>query len=58
MRMVEIPPDECPNGHRFVVGERTHLVGWDNLHDPPCRVYICRQCGACVFVERIIWRRG
>lgn len=54
VRMAEIPPDRCPNGHRF--GPRLMLVGWDNTHDPPCRVYICRRCDARVWVERIMWR--
>ena len=56
MRMAEVPPGACPNGHPFIVGQRTHLVGWDNQRETPCRVYICRRCDACVWVESIVWR--
>lgn len=54
--MAEVPPAACPNGHPFIVGQRTHLVGWDNQRETPCRVYICRRCDACVWVESIVWR--
>ena len=53
-RMVEIPPTHCPNGHAF--GPGRVLVGWDNTHDPPCRVYICAVCDGRVWVEKIRYR--
>ena len=54
VKVVEVPPERCPAGHRFAdVG---CLVGWDNTHAPPCRVYVCRRCDARVWVERIRYR--
>lgn len=55
----EVPPSGCPYGHRWVVGRRTHMVGWDNLHKPrPCRVYYCSTlgCDGRVWVESVEYR--
>ncbi|WP_158635052.1 hypothetical protein [Tsukamurella asaccharolytica] len=44
MVSVEIGPKRCEAcGSWF--GPHRVLVGWDNLHDPPCRSYTCRACG-------------
>ncbi|MDL9935476.1 hypothetical protein QSJ18_01820 [Gordonia sp. ABSL1-1] len=56
MQIAEVPPGACPNGHPFTLGLRTHLVGWDNQHDPPCRVYQCRRCGARLWIVDPVWR--
>lgn len=40
------PPQTCPNGHSL--GPRRVLVGWDNLHDPPCRTWTCTRCWAVI----------
>lgn len=56
--MAEVPPAACPNGHPFIVGQRTHLVGWDNQRETPCRVYYCSTpgCDGRVWVESVEYR--
>lgn len=49
-RLVEIPPDGCPNGHRWN-RPNTYLVGWDNQRAIPCRVYFCRTCEQAVYPD-------
>ena len=46
MRHAELSPDYCPHcDARWHQRSGTVLVGWDNTHHPPCRVYWCRKCG-------------
>jgi hypothetical protein len=47
------PPKRCPNGHQL--GPRRVLVGWDNLHDPPCRTWTCRRCDAVIYAHTMRW---
>ncbi|WP_367582276.1 hypothetical protein [Tsukamurella tyrosinosolvens] len=50
MMSVEVAPAECERcGSPF--GPRRVLVGWDNVHTPPCRSYTCRACGHVEHVE-------
>lgn len=50
MVSVEVGPDRCEACGSLFRPHRA-LVGWDNLHDPPCRSYECRACGHVMHVE-------
>lgn len=47
------PPTMCPNGHPL--GPRRVLVGWDNLHDPPCRSWTCTECWETIHSHTARW---
>ncbi|MBT0565362.1 hypothetical protein [Williamsia sp. CHRR-6] len=40
-------PAYCPHGHRL--GARRMLVGWDNVCDPPQRIWVCVRCSAVTY---------
>lgn len=46
------PPRSCPNGHPL--GPYKVLVGWDNLHRPPCRSWTCRTCWEVVYAAESV----
>ncbi|MDL9938662.1 hypothetical protein QSJ18_18100 [Gordonia sp. ABSL1-1] len=60
MPTTEVTPTRCPHGHPWRLDGHTFLIGWDNKHDPPCRVYHCQTegCDGRWWVEEIRWREG
>ena len=54
---VEPRPAHCPAcGAKW--GPYKLLVGRDNLHDPPCRTWICRTCDHTTYAtDWPVWQR-